>query len=80
MQTLEMEYSSPAHKLIKFFRSSRDKWKAKHQRVKKELKLSQNQMRAVEKSRVKWRQEAEAVHGEIARLQTKLEELKNRSA
>ncbi len=80
MQTLEMEYSSPAHKLIKFFRSSRDKWKSKHQRVKKELKLSQNQMRAVEKSRVKWRQEAEAVHGEIARLQTKLRELKNRSA
>lgn len=79
MQTLEMEYSSPRHKLIKFFRSSRDNWKAKHQRVKKELKLVQNQVRAVEKSRANWRQEAEAAHAEISRMQTELEEVKNRS-
>jgi uncharacterized protein (DUF3084 family) len=76
MQTLEMEYVSPARKLIKFFRSSRDNWKTKHQQVKKELKLAQNQVRAVEKSRVKWRQDAEATRGEIARLQTELEEVK----
>ncbi len=80
MQTLEMEYSSPAHKLIKFFRSSRDSWKTKHQLVKKELKLAQNQVRAVEKSRTKWRQEAEATRVEIVRLQTELEAVKNCSA
>lgn len=80
MQTLEMEYSSPAHKLIKFFRSSRDNWKTKHQQVKKQLKRAQNQVRAVEKSRARWRQEVEASRGEIARLQTELEELKNHSA
>ncbi len=80
MQTLEMEFTSPPHKLIKFFRSSRDNWKSKHQQVKKELKLAQNQVRAVEKSRAKWRQDAEATRAEIARLQTELEEVKNHSA
>ena len=80
MQTLEMEYSSPAHKLIKFFRSSRDNWKTKHQQVKKELKLAQNQARAVEKSRSRWRQDAEAARAEVARLQSELEEVKNGSA
>ena len=80
MQTLEMEYSSPAHKLIKFFRSSRDNWKTKHQQVKRELKLVQNQVRAVEKSRAKWRQDVEATRAEVARLQTELEEVKIRSA
>lgn len=80
MQTLEAEYSSPARKLIKFFRSSRDNWKTKHQHVKKELKLAQNQVRAVEKSRAKWRQDAETTRAEIVRLQTELEEAKNRSA
>ena len=80
MQTLEMEYSSPAHKLIKFFRSSRDNWKAKHQQVKKELKLAQNQVRAVEKSRSKWRQDAENAGVEVDRLRNELETLKNDSA
>ena len=80
MQTREMEYSSPAHKLIKFFRSSRDNWKTKHQQVKRELKLAQNQVRAVEKSRAKWRQAAEATRAEVAHLQTELEEVKIRSA
>jgi len=80
MQALETEYSSPAHKLIKFFRSSRDNWKAKQQQVKRELKLAQNQVRAVEKSRAKWRQDAEAARAEVVRLQTELEEVKNCSA
>lgn len=77
MQTLEMEFSSPPHKLIRFFRSSRDKWKTKHQKVKKDLKLAQNQVRAVERSRTKWRQVAEGTRDEVARLQAELEEIKN---
>jgi hypothetical protein len=77
MQTLEMEFSSPPHKLIRFFRSSRDKWKTKHQKVKKDLKLAQNQVRAVEKSRTKWRQVAEGTRDEVARLQAELEEIKS---
>ena len=62
MQSQEMEYVSPLRKLVRFFESSRDKWKAKHHEVKKQLKLAQNQIRAVEKSRAKWRQDAEIRH------------------
>ena len=80
MQTQEMEYISPLRKLVRFFESSRDKWKAKHHEVKKQLKLAQNQIRAVEKSRAKWRQDVEATRAEVARLQTELEEVKIRSA
>ena len=80
MQSQEMEYVSPLRKLVRFFESSRDKWKAKHQEVKKQLKLAQNQIRAVEKSRAKWRQEAESAVAEANALRTELEALKNDSA
>ncbi len=59
MQTQEKEYTSPTRKLVRFFESSRNKWKAKHHGVKEQFKLAQNQIRAVEKSRGKWRQDAE---------------------
>jgi uncharacterized protein (DUF3084 family) len=80
MQTLEMEYISPLRKLVRFFESSRNQWKAKHHEVKKQLKLAQNQIRAVEKSRAKWRQDAKNAAAEADGLRTELEALKNDSA
>ena len=80
MQSQEMEYVSPLRKLVRFFESSRDKWKAKHQEVKKQFKLAQNQIRAVEKSRAKWRQGAEIAIAEADALRTELEALKSDSA
>jgi|TARA_Y100000310_G_C20636918_1_gene791680 uncharacterized protein (DUF3084 family) len=80
MQTQEMEYVSPLRKLVRFFESSRDKWKAKHHEVKKQLKLAQNQIRAVEKSRAKWRQDAENASAEADAVRTELKALKNDSA
>ena len=52
----------------------------KHQEVKKKLKLAQNQIRAVEKSRAKWRQEVENAIVKADALRTELEALKNDSA
>ncbi len=78
MPTQEMEYISPLRKLVRFFESSRDQWKAKHHEVKKQLKLAQNQIRAVEKSRAKWRKDAENAGTEAAGLRTELEALKKR--
>jgi uncharacterized protein (DUF3084 family) len=77
MQAREMEYVSPPRKLVRFFESSRNQWKAKHHQVKKQLKLAQNQIRAVEKSRAKWRQHAEKAAAEADGLRTELEALKN---
>jgi uncharacterized protein (DUF3084 family) len=80
MQTQEIGYLSPLRKLVRFFEFSRDQWKAKHHAVKKQLKLAQNQIRAVEKSRAKWRQDAENAAAEKQRLRTELEALKKHSA
>lgn len=80
MQTQQKEYTSPTRKLLRFFESSRDGWKAKYQEVKKQLKLAQNQIRAVEKSRARWRQDAEDARGEADHLRAELEALKNATA
>ena len=51
MGTTEHELKSPVRKLVVFFQNSRDQWKAKHHELKTRLKIEQNQVRAVEKSR-----------------------------
>ena len=37
-------YKSPKRKLVKFFEKSRDKWKTKHQEVKKNVKQLKNRV------------------------------------
>ena len=80
MQAQAIDYRSPARKLVRFFEASRDQWKVKHHEVKKELKLAKNQIRAVEKSRAKWRRDAEEAATERDRLRSELQALKNHSA
>lgn len=80
MKAEATDYVSPIRKLVRSFESSRDRWKAKHHEVKKQLKLAQNQIRAVEKSRAKWRQDAEHARMEADRLRVELEALKIGSA
>ncbi len=68
---------SPVRKLVRFFRTSRDRWKAKHQQLKQSCKLLRNQTRAVEKSREQWRESAKAADQRIAELEAEVERLKN---
>ncbi len=74
------EYLSPLKKLVKFFRNSRDQWKAKHHEAKKKVKTLQNQTRAVERSRQTWRTRAESAERRTKQLQQEIEELKCRHA
>ena len=74
------EYLSPLRKLVTFFRNSRDQWKAKHHEVKKQVKMLQNQTRAVERSRRNWRTRAESAERRARQLQGEIEELKCRRA
>src|SRR5579872_4018256 len=69
--------SSPVKKLVRFFKKSRDGWKAKHREWKEKGKLLSNQTRAVEKSRKKWRERASAAEQRVAELERQLEELKS---
>ena len=75
METKELR--SPVRKLVRFFRSSRDGWKAKCQEWKRNNKKLSNQVRAVEKSREHWRQIAKAERQRVRQLERELEAAKN---
>ena len=62
------EYKSPARKLIKFFRKSRDLWKRKYQEVKETVKYLQNRTRFLEKSKEELKNRVKELEGELARL------------
>jgi chromosome segregation ATPase len=69
-------WKSPLRKLARFFGRSRDRWKAKYTALKGAHKLRGNQVRAVEKSREKWKQEAKQAQQQLRQLRQELEELK----
>lgn len=70
------QFSSPVVKLVRFFEQSRDRWKAKHHELKKKSKRLENQTRAVEKSRARWRDRARTAEQRLAELECEIEELK----
>jgi hypothetical protein len=73
-------FKSPTAKLIRFFRKSRNGWKAKCQEAKRKNKKLTNQTRAVEKSREHWKQLAQLAQQQVRELRQELEELKNTAA
>jgi len=72
------KFSSPMSKLVRFFQRSRDRWKAKHRKLKDERKLLLNQTRAVEKSREVWRGRASSAEQRVKELERELSDLKSR--
>ena len=67
---IEMEFKSPVHKLLSFFRKSRDGWKRKCIGTKRELKLTRNRIRDLKTSRELWRQKAKMLQEQLAELGT----------
>jgi hypothetical protein len=63
------DYKSPVRKLVAFFKRSRDKWKLKMAKAKKELKRLENRVRFLEKSRDHWKDKARELEAKNARLQ-----------
>jgi chromosome segregation ATPase len=70
------QFASPVAKLVRFFKKSRDRWKAKHARLKQQCKLLMNQTRAVERSRERWRERAHLAEKRLRELQKECEALK----
>ena len=70
------EFKSPVRKLLNFFRSSRDGWKEKYQESQRTNKRLVNQVRAVEKSRARWKQLAKTERQQVRRLERDLEDTK----
>lgn len=79
-EQIERVPTSPIRKLMRFFKSSRDKWKAKYAELRKQFRVVDNKVRAVTKSRERWRQMAQQAQHEVRRLQEELERSKKSAA
>ena len=66
------EFVSPLRILVRSFRASRDKWKAKSGQLKVEVKRLKVNVYDVQQSRATWRQRAEAAERELAAMQARL--------
>ena len=73
-------FKSPMRKLVKFFRKSRDGWKAKYQEAKTLNKRLATQVRAVEKSRAAWRRKAVSAKRELQDIKQAVQSPKNSAA
>ena len=61
-----LSYLSPISKLLRFFRRSRDKWKAKCQEAKRENKSLKYRLAKMTESRDRWKAEARDSKARIA--------------
>lgn len=66
-------YTSPVHKLLPFFKRSRDGWKRKCLETKTVLKRIKNRACAFQKSRDRWKQLAREREQELEQLRAELE-------
>ena len=64
-------YKSPERKLVRFFETSRDKWKAKARESKRVLKRLKNRIRFLETSRARWKAKAKRLEGELAQMKVR---------
>ncbi len=72
MSDLLDKYKSPTHKILAMLHTGREKLRVKYRSTREELRVAQNQVRAVESSRALWRDRAEAAEEELNRLKKKL--------
>lgn len=68
------ELKSPPHKIIAFLKKGRDRLREKYRQLREKLRVAENQVRAVTKSRDAWRSRAKAAEAELADLKKKLHE------
>lgn len=55
---MNKEYKSPPHKLIKFFKESRDAWEETAKKRREEIRDLQARVRDLETSRASWKEKA----------------------
>jgi peptidoglycan hydrolase CwlO-like protein len=64
-------YKSPARKLVPFFEKSRNKWKAKCQEAKYQVKVLKNKIRYMDKSKEKFKMRVKELENEICQINAK---------
>lgn len=71
------EFKSPVRKLVPFFRDSRDKWKAKCQDAKYQVKLLKNRIRQMDKRKAELKQKVKVLEKELKRIKNSEQKLVN---
>lgn len=74
---MSQEYKSPPHKLIKFFKESRDAWEETAKKRREEIRDLQARVRDLEASRESWREKAKKALAEAEAKKKALENLQN---
>lgn len=74
-ESVVKEYKSPVRKLVPFFKNSRDKWKAKCQAAKYQIKLLRNRVRHMEKRDADLKRKVKALEKELKNVKNKEQKL-----
>jgi chromosome segregation ATPase len=64
-------YKSSERKLVRFFETSRNKWKIKARESKRVLKRLKNRIRFLEFSRARWKDKAQRLEVELAQMKAR---------
>ncbi|SFV63291.1 hypothetical protein MNB_SV-12-1597 [hydrothermal vent metagenome] len=67
----EKTYKSPLKKLVKFFETSRDKWKNKYFEKTKELKRAKNQINDLKQRKEDWKERAKKAEDALEEINNK---------
>lgn len=68
------EFKTPPRKLLSKLLTSRDKLRTKYKTLREQLRVAQNQVRAVEKSREGWKDRASSAEKELDSLKKRRDE------
>jgi chromosome segregation ATPase len=77
---MNKEYKSPPHKLIKFFKESRDSWEETAKKRREEIRDLQARVRDLEASRESWKEKAKLALAQAETNEKALENLQNELA
>jgi hypothetical protein len=66
--SMDNDYKSPPHKLVKFFKRSRDQWKEKALEAKNKKKLCQNRIKFLETSKASLKSEVKSLRAELEKV------------
>lgn len=77
---MNKEYKSPKHKLVKFFKKSRDSWEERAKKRREEIRDLQARVRDLEASRDAWREKAKMASAQAQAKEQALDDLKHELA
>ncbi|MCK5538868.1 MAG: hypothetical protein KAI79_18725 [Bacteroidales bacterium] len=76
---MKNKYKSPIKKLVKYFETSRDKWKARSHAYKVKIRKLEIKLHDTQASREDWRERYKEINKELELAKFQLEGLKKKS-